>query len=66
MAKAKKCAKLEMMVVSSKVKAYIKDKGCMTSGDALEALNCKLACMLDAAVERTKGNKRSTVKPQDL
>ena len=62
----KKCAKLEMMVVSSKVKAYIKDKGCMTSGDALEALNCKIACLLDAAVARTQGNKRSTVKPQDL
>ena len=57
---------VEMMVVASKVKAYIKSKGCMTSGDALAALNGKLACMLDAAVERTKLNKRSTVKPQDL
>ncbi len=56
----------EMMVVSSKVKAYIKEKGCMTSGDALEALNCRVACLLDAAVGRTKANKRSTVKPQDL
>jgi hypothetical protein len=61
-----KCEKVDMMVVSSKVKAYIKSKGCMTSGDALAALNCKIACILNAAVERTKGNKRSTVKPQDL
>ena len=61
------CSKnLEMMVVSSKVKAYIKSKGCMTSGDALAELNCKIACMLDAAVARTQANKRSTVKPQDL
>lgn len=56
----------DMMVVSSKVKAYIKEKGCMTSGDALAALNCKVACLLDAAVGRTKANKRATVKPQDL
>jgi histone H3/H4 len=56
----------DMMVVASKVKAHIKEKGCMTSGDAVEALNCAVACMLDKAVERTKANKRSTVKPQDL
>ena len=64
----KKAAKKtkDMLVVGSKVKALIKDKGCMTSGDALAALNCKVACMLGAAVERTKANKRSTVKPQDL
>ncbi len=70
--KAKKAAKKksggggEMLVVSSKVKAYIKEKGLMTSGDALEALNGKIHCLLDAAMERTKANKRSTVKPQDL
>ncbi|MFO7899120.1 MAG: hypothetical protein R6V58_08675 [Planctomycetota bacterium] len=56
----------DMMVVTSKVKAYIKGKGCMTAGDAVEALNSKVAAMLDDAVERTKANKRSTVKPQDL
>ena len=62
-----KCSKkLEMMLVASKVKAYIKGKKCMTSGDALEALNCKVACMLDKATDRTKGNKRATVKPYDL
>ena len=56
----------DLMVVTSKVKAYIKGKGCMTSGDAVEALNKKVEALLDAAVERTKANKRSTVKPQDL
>ena len=62
-----KCSKdVEMMVVASKVKAYIKSKGCMTSGDALAALNGKIACILEAAVARTQANKRSTVKPQDL
>jgi histone H3/H4 len=56
----------EMLVVGSKVKAYIKSKGYMTSSDALEALNEKVHKLLDAATERTKANKRSTVKPQDL
>ncbi|MHC4872582.1 MAG: hypothetical protein ACYTFY_12130 [Planctomycetota bacterium] len=64
--KAKKCGAKDPLVVGSKVKAYIKSKGCMTSSDALAALNCKVYCLLDAAIERTKGNKRSTVKPQDL
>lgn len=54
------------MVVGSKVKAYIKEKGCHTSSDTLGALNEKVAALLDAAVDRCKGNKRSTVKPQDL
>jgi len=57
---------VDTMVVGSKVRAYIKSKGCMTSGELFDALNCKLACLLDAAIARTKGNKRSTVKAQDL
>jgi len=56
----------EMLVVGSKVKAYIKAKGCHTSGDAIGALSAKVEAILDAGVERCKGNKRSTVKPQDL
>ena len=58
--------KKEPLVVASKVKAYIKGKKMMTSSDALEALSDKVYDMLDAAVVRTKANKRSTVKPQDL
>lgn len=57
---------MDMMVVGSKVKAYIKDKGCHTSGETLGALNEKVAVILDQAVSRCKSNKRSTVKPQDL
>jgi len=65
---AKKSAKKakEMLVVGSKVKAYIKSKGCMTSGDALAALNDKVHDVLDQAAARTKANKRSTLRPQDL
>jgi predicted transcriptional regulator len=59
-------AKKDMLVVASKVKAYIKSKGCQTAGDSLGALNESIHSLLDAAVKRTKGNRRSTVKPQDL
>ena len=58
--------KRDSLVVASKVKAYIKSKKMMTSSDALGAISDKLYEMLDAAANRTKANRRSTVKPQDL
>ena len=56
----------ESLIVASKVKAYVKSKKMMTSSDALVALSDKVYCMLDGAIARTKANRRSTVKPQDL
>ena len=56
----------ESLVVASKVKAYIRSKKMMTSSDALGALNDKIYGILDCAAARTKANRRSTVKPQDL
>ncbi|MBL7686214.1 MAG: hypothetical protein JNK65_09320 [Deltaproteobacteria bacterium] len=56
----------EVLVVASKVKDFIKSKGCMTSGDTIPALSEKIYALLEDAIARTKGNKRSTVKPQDL
>jgi hypothetical protein len=63
---AAKGSKCEPLVVASKVRAYIKSKGKMTASESLEALNCKVYCILDAAMKRTEANRRSTVKPQDL
>lgn len=63
---AKKACKKEVLVVASKVKAYIKCKGMMTSSDAIAALSDNVYAILDSAIERTKANRRSTVKPQDL
>ena len=56
----------ESLIVASKVKAYIKSKKMMTSAEALTAISDKVYCMLDTAIVRTKGNRRSTVKAQDL
>lgn len=64
MAKAK--ASREMLIVASKVREFIKSKGGLTSSELLPALNEKVYCVLEAAVERAKGNKRSTVKAQDV
>jgi hypothetical protein len=56
----------EVLVVASKVKAYIKSKQMMTSSDTIAALSDKVCAILDDAIARTKANRRSTVKPQDL
>jgi len=66
MAKKKTAKKKDSLVVTSKVKAYIKSKKMMTSSDAVGALNDLLYSTLDRAISRTKANRRSTVKPQDI
>ncbi len=62
----KKASKKEVLIVASKTKAYIKSKGMMTSSDAIGALSDAIYTLIDAAIVRTKANRRSTVKPQDL
>ncbi|MHC4587307.1 MAG: hypothetical protein ACYS3N_22500 [Planctomycetota bacterium] len=56
----------EVLVVTSKVKAYIKSKNMMTSSDAVTTLSDKVCVILDEAIARAKANRRSTVRPQDL
>ncbi len=58
--------KRDSVIVASKIKAYIKSKKMMTSAEALEAISEKVYCMLDCAANRTKANRRSTLKAQDL
>ena len=58
--------KRESLIVASKVKAYIKSKKMMTSSEMLGALSDAVYCRLDAAIARTKANRRTTVKAQDL
>ncbi|MFH1456991.1 MAG: hypothetical protein ABIF17_02640 [Patescibacteria group bacterium] len=57
---------MEMLVVGSKVKNYIKEKGCHTSSELLEGLSEEVSKMIDKAIARCQGNKRSTVKKVDL
>jgi hypothetical protein len=63
---AKKPQKREPLVVASKMKAYIRGKGMMSSSEAVEAISEHVYNMLDAAIARAKANRRSTVRGQDL
>ena len=56
----------DVLVVQSKVKEYIKGKGCQTSATAIDALSIKVKQLLDEAVERAKSNNRATVKDRDI
>jgi len=62
----KKAGKKEVLVVASKVKAFNKSRGVMTSSDAIAALNEKVYNLLTEGAKRTKANRRRTLKPQDL
>lgn len=61
-----KASKKEVLVVASKVKAFVRSKGCMCSADAIQAVSDCVYCCLEKAITRCQANRRSTVKPQDL
>jgi hypothetical protein len=63
---AKKPQKREPLVVASKMKAYVRGQGMMSSSEAVEAISEHVYNMLDAAIARAKANRRSTVRAQDL
>ncbi|MFX0188299.1 MAG: hypothetical protein ACFE8A_11260 [Candidatus Hodarchaeota archaeon] len=68
MAKKKGGAKAEALFVKSKVRDYIKSKGCNTSGDLIDgdSLNNAVIEVLDKAIGRAKANGRKTVQEKDL
>ena len=63
---AKKAKQREVVIVASKVKDAIREAGCQSSGDLVEAISEKVHDILEAAVERAKQNGRATVRPYDL
>ena len=56
----------DSLVVGSKVRAHIRSKDAKMAGEVLDALNNAVYSLLDKAVERTRANKRSTVRAADL
>ncbi len=56
----------EVLVVASKVKAYMKNKNMNTSADAINILSERVYSVLDDAVARSKANGRKTIKAQDI
>ncbi len=56
----------DILVVASKVRAYLKSKGVKMSGELIGQLNVRMKMVLDDAAKRAQSNKRATVKPQDV
>jgi histone H3/H4 len=57
----------EVLVVISKVKAYIRAKSSMNTSDAVtEALSDLVRTTCDQAIEKAKGEGRKTVMARDI
>jgi len=56
----------ETLVVVSKVKEYIKEKGLQTSETAVDSLSDAVRELLDKAVKRAQDNGRQTIKDRDI
>ncbi len=57
----------EVLVVASKVKAYIKEKGDMkTSSSVLSALSDRIRNVCDEAIESARSDSRKTVLDRDI
>ena len=57
----------EVLVVTSKVKRYIKEKSDMnTAGAVAEVLSARVRALCDAAIEAAKKDGRKTIKDRDV
>ncbi len=56
----------ETLVITSKVKAYIKSQGLSTSATAISSISDKVRSLCDKAIENAKKDKRKTVKNRDV
>ena len=57
----------EILVITSKVKSYIKSKGNLkTAAPVIEALSNKVREICDRAIENAKKDKRKTLKDRDF
>ncbi|MBI4411157.1 MAG: hypothetical protein HY541_01575 [Deltaproteobacteria bacterium] len=57
----------ELLVIASKVKKFIKEKGdCNTSASTMEALTQRLQQIVEKAIENAKSDGRKTVMDRDV
>ncbi|OQY39296.1 MAG: hypothetical protein B6229_04145 [Spirochaetaceae bacterium 4572_7] len=60
-------AEKEALVVTSKIKNYIKEAGDLKcSAKVIDALSDKIRDILDQAIESAKNDKRKTVQDKDI
>lgn len=57
---------LEMLLVQSKVKEYVRGQDMMCSSDLIESLNDEIGRLLDRAVQRAQDNGRKTARASDV
>ena len=56
----------EILIVTSKVKNYIKEAGMNTAASVAEALSDKVRQVCDEAMENARKAKRKTVRDTDI
>ena len=57
----------DVLVVTSKVKKYIKDKGgCNTSAETVEVLSKAVEALCEKGIESAKADGRKTVMARDI
>lgn len=57
----------EMLVVVSKIKKMVKEKGLRTGGDYIDALSRKVEEIINASVSKVQGEgKKKTLGTEDL
>lgn len=57
----------EVLVVTSKVKKFIKDKGgCNTSAETIDVLSKAVQILCEKGVEQAKNDGRKTVMARDI
>ena len=56
----------EVLVISSKVKAYIKNADLKCSASVIDALSDRVRAICDAAIANAREEKRKTVQDKDI
>lgn len=55
-----------VLVVGSKIKDVVRDMGCQSSGELVQAVSDKVYDLVKAACSRAQENGRKTVRAHDL
>ncbi|MDR4505598.1 MAG: hypothetical protein MRK01_12560 [Candidatus Scalindua sp.] len=66
MAKKVKKKEREILVVASKIREYIKENDCNTSGEFISELSDTVYCLIDKAIKRSQENGRKTIQAKDV
>ena len=66
MAKKAKKKDRDVLVVASKIREYVKNNDCNTSGEFIGELSNTVYDLIDKAIGRAQGNNRKTIQAKDV